>query len=36
MAEFYTDSKKFSNDFVENEYLLLHDINGVLVDKMCY
>lgn len=36
MAEFYTDSKKFSDDFVENEYLLLHDINGVLVDKMCY
>ena len=36
MANFYTNPEQLADNFIENEYLLLEDLNGMIVDKFCY
>lgn len=36
MAEFYTHPEQLAPQFIENEYLLLEDLEGNVVDKYCY
>lgn len=36
MSNFYINPEQLANDFIENEYLLLEDLNGMVVDKFCF
>ena len=36
MAEFYTHPEQLAQQFIENEYLLISDLDGKVVDKYCF
>ena len=36
MAEFYTHPEQLAPQFIENEYLLISDLDGKVVDKYCF
>ena len=36
MSNFYTDPSLLASQFKENEYLLISDIDGKVVDKYCF
>ena len=36
MEVFYSDNTKVTEQFIENEYLLIKDESGKIVDKYCY
>ena len=36
LANFYTNSNQLAAQFIENEYLLISDMDGKVVDKYCF
>lgn len=36
LTDFYTNSGQLATQFIENEYLLISDMNGKVVDKYCF
>jgi len=36
LSNFYTDPNSLAGKFIENEYLLVSDMDGKVVDKYCF
>jgi len=36
LSNFYTDPSSLASKFIENEYLLVSDMDGKVVDKYCF